>query len=101
MVWNYTPLITEVSYMFPTPSDPKPVAKVSFVATAAGVGCGVGYYKALAPTSPREPSDTDDGLLTASEVWPDMIHAWHLFYQQVAAGRDAAAVGAFIRSMLG
>jgi acetyl esterase/lipase len=36
------------------------------------------------------------------EIWPDMIHAWHLFYQQVAAGRHAlAAVGAFIRSMLG
>jgi len=35
------------------------------------------------------------------EVWPDMIHAWHLFYQQVAAGRHAlAAVGAFIRSTL-
>jgi monoterpene epsilon-lactone hydrolase len=31
------------------------------------------------------------------EVWPDMIHAWHLFYWQVAAGRHAlAAVGAFI-----
>ncbi|HEX3574413.1 MAG TPA: alpha/beta hydrolase [Rhodopila sp.] len=35
------------------------------------------------------------------EVWPDMIHAWHLFYQQVAAGRRAlAAVGAFFRSTL-
>jgi monoterpene epsilon-lactone hydrolase len=35
------------------------------------------------------------------EVWPDMIHAWHLFYQQVAAGRRAlAAVGAFIHAML-
>ena len=35
------------------------------------------------------------------EVWPDMIHAWHLFYQQVAAGRRALAdVGAFIRAML-
>jgi len=35
------------------------------------------------------------------EVWPDMIHAWHLFYQQLGAGRRAlAAVGAFIRSML-
>jgi hypothetical protein len=30
-----------------------------------------------------------------------MIHVWHLFYQQVAAGRHAlAAVGSFIRSML-
>jgi acetyl esterase/lipase len=36
------------------------------------------------------------------EVWPDMIHAWHLFYQQVAAGRRAlAAVGAFIGKSLG
>jgi hypothetical protein len=36
------------------------------------------------------------------EVWPDMIHAWHLFYQQLAAGRCALArVGAFIRSHLG
>ena len=62
--------ITEVSYMFPTPSDPKPVAKVSFVTRAAGIGCGVGYYKALVPavpTLPREPRDTGDGLLTASE----------------------------------
>lgn len=36
------------------------------------------------------------------DVWPDMIHAWTLFYQQVAAGRRAlAAVGAFIRDGLG
>jgi monoterpene epsilon-lactone hydrolase len=36
------------------------------------------------------------------EVWPDMIHAWHLFYQQVAAGRRSlAAVGGFVRSRLG
>ena len=35
------------------------------------------------------------------EVWPDMIHAWHLFYQQVAAGRRAlTAVGNFIRAHL-
>jgi monoterpene epsilon-lactone hydrolase len=35
------------------------------------------------------------------EIWPDMIHAWHLFYQQVAAGRRAlAAVGAFVRGAL-
>jgi signal transduction histidine kinase len=46
--------ITEVSYMFPTPGDPKPVEKVSFVTAAAGIGCGVGYYKAL--------SSSDDGL---------------------------------------
>lgn len=33
------------------------------------------------------------------EVWPDMIRVWHLFYQQVAAGRRALAeAGAFIRS---
>ena len=36
------------------------------------------------------------------EVWPDMIHAWQFFYQQLAARRRAPAnVGAFIRSHLG
>jgi len=34
------------------------------------------------------------------DIWPDMIHAWPLFYQQVGAGRRALAnVGAFIRSV--
>ncbi len=28
-------------------------------------------------------------------VWPDMIHASHLFCQRADAGRHAAAVGAF------
>jgi monoterpene epsilon-lactone hydrolase len=36
------------------------------------------------------------------EVWPDMIHVWPLFYQQVAAGRLALAeAGAFMRSHYG
>jgi len=36
------------------------------------------------------------------KVWPDMTHAWQLFYQQLAARRRAlASVGAFIRSHLG
>lgn len=36
------------------------------------------------------------------EVYPDMIHVWPLFYQQVAAGRRAlAAAGRFIRAMVG
>ncbi len=34
------------------------------------------------------------------EVWPDMIHVWQLFYQQVAAGHHALA-GAFIRTNWG
>jgi hypothetical protein len=38
--------ITEVSYMFVRPGpDTKPVAKVSFVANAGDIYCGVGYYK--------------------------------------------------------
>lgn len=33
------------------------------------------------------------------EIWPDMIHAWHLFHPQLAAGRAALrAVGRFLRS---
>src|SRR3954453_7189163 len=32
-------------------------------------------------------------------VWPDMIHAWHLFYPQLAEGRGALAeVGEFVRA---
>lgn len=33
------------------------------------------------------------------EIWPHMIHAWHLFYQEVAEGRRSLArAGAFIRA---
>jgi acetyl esterase/lipase len=36
------------------------------------------------------------------EVYPDMIHVWHLFHQEVAAGRRAlAAAGRFMRVMAG
>ena len=42
------------------------------------------------------------GVRVTLEVWPDMIHAWHLFYPQLADGRRALAqVGAFIRSIPG
>src|SRR5215510_13874911 len=35
------------------------------------------------------------------EIWPDMIHAWPLFHQQVTDGRHAIAnAGAFIRSRM-
>jgi len=38
--------VAEVSYMFPRPGgDTTPVAKVTFVARAGDLGCGVGYYK--------------------------------------------------------
>ena len=40
------------------------------------------------------------GVRVTLEVWPDMIHAWHLFYPQLTDGRRALAqVGAFIRSI--
>lgn len=33
------------------------------------------------------------------QTWPDMIHAWHLFHPQLAAGRQSLAeAGAFLRS---
>lgn len=35
------------------------------------------------------------------QVWPNMIHAWHLFYSQLTDGRRALAeVGAFVRGAL-
>jgi len=42
------------------------------------------------------------GVRTILQVWPDMIHAWHLFYAQLAAGRRALTeAGAFVRAALG
>jgi len=36
------------------------------------------------------------------EVWPDMIHAWPLFHQQIAAGKHAIVrAAAFIRETQG
>jgi epsilon-lactone hydrolase len=36
------------------------------------------------------------------EIWPHMIHAWHLFYPELADGRRSlASAGAFIASRLG
>jgi monoterpene epsilon-lactone hydrolase len=35
------------------------------------------------------------------EIWPDMLHGWHLFYQRLDAGRRAlAAAGTFIRAII-
>jgi monoterpene epsilon-lactone hydrolase len=35
------------------------------------------------------------------QIWPEMIHGWHLFHPQLATGREALAeVGAFIRAAL-
>ena len=34
------------------------------------------------------------------DIWPDMIHAWSLFYQQLDAGRQSlATMGAFVQQM--
>jgi len=36
------------------------------------------------------------------QIWPEMIHVWHLFHPELAAGRRAIGVGGdFIRSMMG
>ena len=36
------------------------------------------------------------------QVWPEMIHVWHLFHPMLAAGRRAiAAGGAFVRGYIG
>ncbi len=41
------------------------------------------------------------GVMVRLEIWPDMIHAWHLFYQELAAGRRALAqAGELIRAYL-
>jgi hypothetical protein len=67
--------ITEVTYMFPTPGDPKPVPKVSYITRAGDLACGVGYYKELAPATPvssgpPQPSATQAEPARPSEPRP-------------------------------
>jgi monoterpene epsilon-lactone hydrolase len=33
------------------------------------------------------------GVPTTLEIWPEMVHVWHMFYPELAAGRRAIAAG--------
>ncbi|CAB3749179.1 alpha/beta hydrolase [Paraburkholderia humisilvae] len=47
----------------------------------------------------RRAAQTD--VRVVLDVWPEMIHAWSLFYQQLDAGQQSLeSMGAFVRSML-
>jgi epsilon-lactone hydrolase len=38
----------------------------------------------------------------ALQIWPEMIHIWHLFFPVLSAGRRAiASGGSFVRNALG
>ena len=42
------------------------------------------------------------GVRVDLQIWPEMVHVWHLFHPELTAGRQAlAAGGAFIRACLG
>jgi hypothetical protein len=45
------------------------------------------------------PAAPEDGRVL--DAWPEMTHAWYLFYQQVNAGRYVAAPARLIRSVFG
>jgi len=35
------------------------------------------------------------------QIWPEMIHVWHLFHPELSAGRRAIEeAGSFIRAMM-
>jgi len=35
------------------------------------------------------------------QVWPEMVHVWHLFHPELKAGRQAIeAGGAYVRGMM-
>ena len=96
------PYLTELATAYLNGADPRTALASPIYANLTGVApllIQVGSAETL----------LDDGVRLANvagaadvavtlEVWPDMIHAWPLFHQQVAAGRDAIArAGAFIR----
>ena len=40
-------------------------------------------------------------VLVDLQIWPEMIHVWHLYFPNLAAGRRAiVAGGAFVRGSL-
>lgn len=45
---------------------------------------------------------SEAGVAVELEVWDQMIHVWHAFYQMLAEGEDAIeGIGAFLREKLG
>jgi epsilon-lactone hydrolase len=62
----------------------------------------VGSAETLLDDSVRLARQTGaSGVRATLSIWPDMIHAWHLFYQQLTAGSDSLAeAGTFIRAKL-
>lgn len=42
------------------------------------------------------------GVEATLEEWPDMVHVWHLFHQNLSEGRDAIArIGEFVKAKTG
>jgi len=42
------------------------------------------------------------GVKTKLEVWPEMIHVWHLFHPMLGAGRRAISEGgSYVKAAMG
>jgi len=49
---------------------------------------------------PRRPAGTAD-VRVDLQIWPDMIHVWHLFHPKLSAGRRVIEeAGSFIRATI-
>ncbi|MBV8764363.1 MAG: alpha/beta hydrolase fold domain-containing protein [Hyphomicrobiales bacterium] len=99
------PYLEELGHMYLAGADPRSPLVSPIYAELRGLPpllIQVGSAETLLDDAVRVAAAAGAADVEATlEIWPHMIHAWHLFHPQLAAGRRALArVGAFIRARL-
>jgi epsilon-lactone hydrolase len=97
--------LMEVAAAYLNGADPRTPLAAPIYASLKGLApllIQVGSAETLLDDAVRLANVGADGDVAVTlEVWPNMIHAWPLFHQQVTAGRHAIAhAAAFIRSKM-
>lgn len=99
------PYLTELAGLYLNGADPRTPLASPLHANLRGLPpmlIQVGSAETLLDDAVRLAGAAGEAdLRTTLQVWPDMIHAWHLFYARVEAGRRSLVeMGAFVRAEL-
>ena len=99
------PYLLEIASMYLGGADPRTPLAAPLYADLRGLPpllIQVGAAETLLDDSVRLAGAAGAAdVATTLEVWPEMIHVWHLFHPQLAAGRRAlATAGRFMREAL-
>jgi acetyl esterase/lipase len=99
------PYLLEIAVTYLNGADPRTPLAAPLYAELRGLPpllIQVGAAETLLDDSVRLASRAGAAdVATTLEIWPEMIHVWHLFHPQLAAGRRAlASAGRFLRETL-